>query len=99
MNDNDTRSRTRPGKQLDPRVRLLRELRTATRNYVTTLEAGLSVLTEELVGGDPQLATIRTLLRVATGARSTGAGYAFGTPINIERLLSQALGEAEGEVT
>lgn len=69
--------------QPDMTTRLLQELRSATRNYIATLEAGLSAL--EVPENDPQLATIRTALRVATGARSTGVGYAFGTAINLER--------------
>jgi len=76
-------------------VRLLRELRSATRNYVATLEACLAVLDDDLVRTDPELQTIRTALRVASGARSTGAGYAFGTAINLERLLSEALTQAQ----
>jgi len=77
----------------DRDIRLLKELRSVTQNYVATLEAALSVLSDDLVAGDPELATIRTALRVARGARSTGAGYAFGTAINLASLLSAALNE------
>lgn len=95
---NDTpKSRTRPGKQPDDmRSRLLREMRSATRDYIATLEIQLAALeAANMTEGDPEMATIRTALRVATGARSGGAGYAFGTAVNLERLLTELLREEE----
>ena len=88
----DTDSRTRP-RQPDPNVAALRALRQATRDYLVVLDAGLKALTNEAIEGKPELAYIRSAISIATGAR--GSGYSFGTPANIERLLSRALGEEE----
>lgn len=79
---------TRP----DPTVKLLRELRSATRQCILAYDAGLAVLTEDFTAGNPELVYVRSALRVATGAR--GSGYSFGTPSGIERMLSKALGES-----
>ena len=95
MNDNDLRSRTRPGKQPDPNIAALRGIRAATRDYIIVLDAALKALNDDVIEGKPELAYLRSALAIAAGARNSGSGYSFGTPINIERLITRLLGEEE----
>jgi len=92
MNSNDLESRTRPGKQPDPEAATLRALRTATRDYIVVLGAGLKAQIDEAIEGKPELVYIRAALANATGQRGSGD---FGTPIGIEHALSHLLGEPE----
>lgn len=85
-------SRTRPGRQPDPNVLALRALRNATDDYLIVLEAGYVALTDQAIAGKPNLAYLRSALAVAAGKRGSGA---FGTPLGIRNMLTQALGESE----
>src|SRR5262249_49129599 len=89
---NDLQSRTRPGHQPNSDVAALRAIRQATRDYLIVLAAALRALDNGAIAGKPELAYLRNAISVAAGAR--GTSYSFGTPANIERPLSRALGEA-----
>jgi hypothetical protein len=80
-------SRMRP----DPDVSALRAIRKATRDYMLILDAALVGLSDDVVAGKPQMAYVRSALAIATGKR--GAGVSFGTPVQIEGMLSRMLGE------
>jgi hypothetical protein len=87
----DLDSRPRPGKQPND-VAALRALRTATRDYMVVLEAGYQALTNGAIERKPELAYLRSCLGLAIGKRGTGAG--FGTPVQLEGMLTRMLGES-----
>jgi hypothetical protein len=88
-------SRTRPRRQPNPDVAALRSIRRATRDYLVVLDAALAALTDEAIESKPQLAYLQAALAIAAGRRGTNAGSGFGTPIQIEAMLSRLLGEEE----
>lgn len=92
MNDNDLSSRTRPGKQPDPVIAVLRELRSAVRSHIVVLDTSLAALQsiEDRPEPRPELGYLISALRVATGRR----GSAFGTAHGITVLLDNLLGES-----
>jgi hypothetical protein len=87
-------SRTRPRPRPDPDVAALRAIRKATRDYLTVLDHALAALTDDAVASKPELAYLRSALAIATGKRGSG-GVSFGTPVQLEGMLSRLLGEEE----
>jgi len=83
-------SRPRP----DPDVSALRAIRKATRDYMLILNATLDALTDDAIAAKPEVAYLRSALAIALGKRGSG-GVSFGTPIQLEGMLSRLLGEEE----
>ena len=75
---------------LPPEPSAARALRKTTRDYVIVLEAGLAALTNHAIEAKPE-AYLRAAPAVGVGKR--GKGASFGTLVQIERQLSQLLGE------
>ena len=79
----------------DPELTALQALRRATSDYLSALAVALEELDDAMLARlGPEAAYLRSQVAVACGARSN-AGYSFGTPAAINRMLERVLPKEE----